>query len=243
MSQPQPSKPTLLVVEDDELTRTQLDYALREDFTVSVAGDRPSALAAVREQHPDLVSLDLGLPPREDGAEEGLTALDEILRCAPQTKVVVVTGNEDRANALRAIEIGAVDYHAKPFDTATLKLVLQRAAFLQALEQEALTQQRLHETTTRFEDILGNTAAMRQLFAMVGRLSRTDATVLIQGESGTGKELFAKAIHGNSARKNRPFVTINCGAIPETLLESELFGHERGAFTGAHVQRRGKLEL
>ena len=235
--------PKLLIVDDDEAIRTQLKYALREDFTLFFAEDRPKALAAVRDEQPELVSLDLGLPPAADGAEEGLKTLDEIIRLAPQTKVVVVTGNGDRVNAIKAIHLGAFDYHAKPIDVGGLKVVLGRAAYLQTLEVDAEKYLETQETNVRFQDILGNTPAMREIFAIVTRVSRTDATVLIQAESGTGKELLAKAIHSNSPRKSRPFVAINCGAIPETLLESELFGHEKGAYTGAHMQRKGKLEL
>ncbi|PYN40137.1 MAG: PEP-CTERM-box response regulator transcription factor [Candidatus Rokuibacteriota bacterium] len=236
-------KPKLLVVDDDEAIRTQLKYALREDFTLFFAEDRRAALAAVAEHRPELVSLDLGLPPAEDGAQEGLKALDDIVKRAPATKVVVVTGNGDRVNAIRAIQLGAFDYHSKPIDVGGLKVVLQRAAYLQTLESDAEKHVKAQETNVRFEDILGAAPSMREIFAAVARVSKTDATVLIQGESGTGKELLAKAIHSNSPRKSRSFVAINCGAIPETLLESELFGHEKGAYTGAHIQRKGRFEL
>ncbi|HMH50662.1 MAG TPA: sigma-54 dependent transcriptional regulator, partial [Candidatus Acidoferrum sp.] len=138
---------------------------------------------------------------------------------------------------------GAFDYHAKPIDLHALKVVLQRAAYLQTLEAESEKDGRAEASATRFEDIVGNTPAMRDLFGIVARVAKTDATVLIQGESGTGKELLARAVHGRGTRASRPFVAINCGAIPETLLESELFGHEKGAFTGAHIQRKGKFEL
>src|SRR5262245_23885518 len=236
-------KPKLLVVDDDEAIRTQLKYALRDEFTLFFAEDRQTALAAVDAHRPELVSLDLGLPPAPEGAQEGLKALDEIVKRAPATKVVVVTGNGDRVNAIRAVQLGAFDYHSKPIDVGSLKVVLQRAAYLQALESDAEKQLKAQETNVRFEDILGAAPPMREIFAIVARVSKTDATVLIQGESGTGKELLAKAIHSNSPRKSRPFVAINCGAIPETLLESELFGHERGAFTGAHIQRKGRFEV
>jgi len=236
-------KPKLLIVDDDEAIRTQLKYALREEFTLAFAENRPTALAEVANFKPDLVTLDLGLPPAENGAEEGLAALDEIVNKAPATKVVVVTGNGDRVNAIKAIHLGAFDFHPKPIDVGTLKVVLGRAAYLQTLETDAESYLKTQEHSVRFQDILGNTPTMREVFAVVTRVSRTDATVLIQAESGTGKELLARAIHSNSPRKSRPFVAINCGAIPETLLESELFGHEKGAYTGAHVQRKGKLEL
>jgi two-component system NtrC family response regulator len=236
-------KTKVLVVDDDETIRTQLKYALRDDFTLFFAEDRPQALAAVEEHRPELVSLDLGLPPDQDGAEEGLRTLEDIVKRASATKVVVVTGNGDRANAIRAIQLGAFDYHAKPIDIGALKVVLERAAYLRALESDAEKHLAAQETSVRFEDILGTTPSMREIFSVIARVSRTDATVLIQGESGTGKELLAKAIHSNSPRKSGPFVAINCGAITETLLEAELFGHEKGAYTGAHIQRKGKLEL
>jgi two-component system NtrC family response regulator len=237
------TKPKLLIVDDDEGIRTQLKYALRDDFVLFLAEDRPTALAALREHSPSLVSLDLGLPPAADGADEGLRVLDEIMGTAPTTKVVVVTGNGDRENAYRAVQLGAFDYHPKPIDVAMLKTVLQRAAYLQELEADSEKHLKAQETNVRFEDILGTTPAMRDVFGVVARVSKTDATVLIQGESGTGKELLARAIHTNSPRRSKPFVAINCGAIPETLLESELFGHEKGAYTGAHIQRKGKVEV
>jgi two-component system NtrC family response regulator len=165
------------------------------------------------------------------------------LKAAPATQVVVLTGNNDRENAIRAVQLGAFDYHSKPIQLDALRVVLQRAAYLQTLEAESEKHQRTEEDATRFEDILGATPAMRAIFAVVARVGKTDATVLIQGESGTGKELLARAIHSRSSRRSRPFVAINCAAIPETLLESELFGHEKGAYTGAHIQRKGKLEL
>ena len=237
------SQPKLLIVEDDEAIRTQLKYGLREHYALSFAENRAKALAIVHEVHPDVVSLDLGLPPNPDTAEEGLKALEEILRAAPATKVIVVTGNGDRMNARRAIELGAVDYLAKPVDLTEYETVLRRSTFLQGIEVETARQAAAAEAGARFEEILGNTPKMREIFGMVSLVAKTDVTVLVQGESGTGKELLARAIHFKSRRRAAPFVPINCGAIPETLLESELFGHEKGAYTGAHVQRKGKLEL
>src|SRR5574337_111006 len=235
--------PKLLVVEDDEAIRTQLKYALQGDFSAFFAGDRPQALAKLQETKPKVVLLDLGLPPRPDTAEEGLKTLEALAGALPGIKVIVLTGNTDRANALKAVQLGAFDYHLKPVDIDTLRVMLRRAVYLQELEQESETWLHDQDEAIRFEEILGSTKTMREIFAVIQRVAKTDATVLIQGKSGTGKELIARAIHRRSHRREGPFVPINCGAIPETLLESELFGHERGAFTGAHIQRKGKLEL
>jgi two-component system NtrC family response regulator len=234
-------KPKLLIVEDEEPIRTQLRAALRDDFTLLFAEGRAEALSAVACEQPAVVSLDLGLPPHPESAEYGLETLDQIMRTAPATKVVVLGDNGGRDCAVRSVQLGAFDYHQKPVQLHDLKVVLQRAAHLRTLEAEA--EKRAGDAAIQFADMLGRTPAMREIFAVVSRIARTDVTVLIQGESGTGKELLARAVHANSARSHRPFVAINCGAIPDTLLESELFGHERGAYTGAHTQRKGKLEL
>ena len=237
-----PAQPKLLIVEDDDAIRTQLKYALRERYALTFADNRTKALALLSEIHPDVVSLDLGLPPHADTAEEGLQALEDILRAAPATKVIVVTGNGDRANARRAVELGAFDYLSKPIDLTEYETVLHRSTYLQALETENGRQAAEAEAAVRFEEIIGSTPRMREIFAMLSLVAKTDVTLLVQGESGTGKELVARAVHHKSRRKNAPFVPINCGAIPESLLESELFGHEKGAYTGAHIQRKGKLE-
>jgi two-component system NtrC family response regulator len=237
------NKPKLLIVDDDEGIRTQLKYALREHYVLSFSENRADALAQLREAQPHLVSLDLGLPPSPDTADEGLKALEEILAAAPQVKVIVMTGNTDRQNALRAVQLGAFDYHLKPIALDEYKVVLGRAAFLYTLGQETEAAARAEEQSSHFEEILGTTQAIREIFGIVERVAKTDATALIEGESGTGKELVARAIHTRSGRRAGPFVPINCGAIPETLLEAELFGHERGAFTGAHMQRKGKFEM
>ena len=233
----------LLIVEDNEDIRTQLRYALQGQYHVSLAGTRKEAVALVRELAPSVVTLDLGLPPEPDTAEEGLKALEEILGVGPGTKVVVITGNSDRANALKAVSLGAFDFHLKPVNLDDLRVVLGRATYLRQLERESEQRTRQEEQAISFRDILGTTPRMREIFTVISRVAKTDATVLIEGESGTGKELIARAIHASSLRKNAPFVAINCGAIPETLLESELFGHEKGSFTGAHIQRKGKIEV
>jgi two-component system, NtrC family, response regulator len=235
--------PKLLIVEDDEAIRTQLKYALRDRYALWFADCRARALALVQEVRPDVVSLDLGLPPHPDTVDEGLQTLEDILRIAPETKVIVLTGSGDRAVARKAVELGAFDYLSKSADLADYEAVLRRGTFLQTLESETARETAEAEAGARFEEIIGSTPQMREIFNMVSLVAKTDVTVLVQGESGTGKELVARAVHGKSRRKNAPFVPINCGAIPETLLESELFGHEKGAYTGAHVQRKGKLEL
>ena len=211
-------KPKLLIVEDEEAIRTQLKCALRDDFTLFFAEGRAEALSAVACEQPAVVSLDLGLPPHPESSEYGLETLDQIMRTAPTTKVVVLGANGGRDSAIRSVQLGAFDYHQKPVQLQDLKVVLQRAAHLRTLEAEA--EKRASEAVVQYADMLGHTPAMREIFAVVSRIARTDVTVLIQGESGTGKELLARAVHANSGRSHRPFVAINCGAIPDTLLES-----------------------
>ena len=234
-------KPKLLIVEDDQSLRTQLKWALTQDYEVLFAGDRPSGLKALQREHPPVVVLDLGLPPHPDGVEEGFLALTEYLQNDPRVKVIVVTGHGETEHALQAIGQGAYDFFCKPFNTDELTVVLNRAFNLSRLEREhrELQEQLHHES---FEGMLGTSPQIQQIFTAIRKVATTDVPVLITGESGTGKELAARAIHRQSARKTGPFVVINCGAIPETLLESELFGHEKGAFTGAHIQRRGRIE-
>jgi two-component system NtrC family response regulator len=235
--------PKLLIVEDDHAIRTQLKYFLRDRYALWFADTRARALAVVHEVQPDVVSLDLGLPPYPDTVEEGLRALDDILRAAPATKIIVLSGSGDRNNARRAIELGAFDYLSKTAELSEYETVLRRSTYLQTLENENARVTAETEAGARFEEIIGSTPSMGEIFNMVSLVAKTDVTVLVQGESGTGKELVARAVHRKSRRKHAPFVPINCGAIPEVLLESELFGHEKGAYTGAHVQRKGKLEL
>jgi two-component system NtrC family response regulator len=234
-------QPVVLLVEDDADIREQMNWALKADYTLFEATDRRSALAMVRREMPLLVLLDLGLPPAVDASTEGLAALREILQVSPGTKVIVVTGNTDRTNALAAIEAGAYDFIEKPVRIDMLKVVLQRAAYLSSLEQENRSLQEQSGATV-FEELLGVSPPMQEIFEKIRRVATSDVPVLITGESGTGKELIARAIHRQSARAEGPFIAINCGAIPENLLESELFGYERGAFTGAHRQQRGKVE-
>jgi two-component system NtrC family response regulator len=236
-----PPKPRLLIVEDDEDVRMQMRWALADEYEVLLAGDRLAAVDAVRAQRPSVVTLDLGLPPDAQGAAEGFATLMQIQQLEDPPKVVVITGREERDHALRAVDEGAYDYFCKPIQAEELKVVLRRALYLQRLEQE---NRELHRQTTRrgFEDMLGSSPVMEAVFVAVRKVAVTDAPVLVIGESGTGKELVARAVHRLGSRQKAPFVAINCGAIPENLLESELFGHEKGAFTGAHVMRKGRIE-
>jgi two-component system NtrC family response regulator len=236
------SKPCLLVVDDEEDLRTQMKWALAEDYSVLLAGDRFEALARLREARPAIVTLDLGLPPRAQGIEEGMAALREIHQAEPETKVIVITGRDEREHALQAVSLGAYDYFTKPVQIDELKVVLRRALQLYELERENRELQR-RLGGQGLEELIGASGPMERVFATIRKLARTDAPVLVLGESGTGKELAARAIHRLGERAEGPFVAINCGAIPENLLESELFGHEKGAFTGAHAQRKGRFEL
>ncbi|MGH7262975.1 MAG: PEP-CTERM-box response regulator transcription factor [Candidatus Rokuibacteriota bacterium] len=235
-------RPHLLIVEDQEAIGTQLRWTFAKDYEVAVAPDGKVALHLFEELRPPLVTLDLGLPPDPQGTSEGLRLLSEIIRKEPKTKVIVITGNGEEAAALEAIRLGALDYYHKPIDVEELWVILRRAAHIHRLEQSSEVKQREAEIVGRFEDLLGASSRMQELFSLIERVAASNTTVLITGESGTGKELIARAIHLKSPRREGPFVPINGGAIPETLLESELFGHEKGAFTGAHIRRQGRVE-
>jgi len=228
----------LLIVDDDKGIQKQLKWSL-SDYDVVLAGDRESAITAVRRFEPKVVTLDLGLPPDEANASEGLAALQEILTIAPHTKVIVITGNDDRTNALKAIAAGAYDFYQKPIESEVINVIIARAFSVAAIEDE----NRLMRSVAGSDiGIIGNSAAIDRLRTMVKRIAPTQITALLLGESGTGKEVTANAVHLASDRKNKPFVAINCASIPETLLESELFGFEKGAFTGAHKTTKGKIE-
>jgi two-component system NtrC family response regulator len=231
----------LLIVDDDEEIRTQMKWALAKDYEVSQAEDRASALASFRADQPPVVLLDLGLPPHPNNPEEGLAALSELLALDRLVKVVIISGQGEKENALRAIGAGAYDFLSKPVDMEELKFLLKRCFHVVHLEREYAAMQQLMGGDS-FEGMLGASPQIKPIFDAVRKVATADAPVLILGESGTGKEMVAKAIHQRSNNKTGPFVAINCSAIPETLLESELFGHEKGAFTGAHVQRKGRIE-
>lgn len=236
------TKPRLLIVDDDEDIRTQMKWALAGDYEVSMAGDRAAALASFIAERPKATLLDLGLPPRPNDPEEGLAALSAILATDPLAKVIVVSGQGEKQNALRAVGAGAYDFLCKPVDMDELGLVLQRCVYLAELEQEYRALQ-YSERADVFEDMLGGSAPIQAVFDFIRKVAPTSAPALILGESGTGKEMVARALHRRSTQKDGPFVAINCNSIPENLLESELFGHEKGAFTGADRQRKGHVEM
>ncbi len=228
----------LLIVDDDKGIQKQLKWSL-SDYDTILAGDRESAVAAVRRHEPKVITLDLGLPPDETNASEGLAALQEILAIAPHTKVIVITGNDDRTNALTAIAAGAYDFYQKPVDTEVINVIVSRAFSVAAIEEE---NRKMRAVAGSDIGIIGNSESIDRLRMMVKRIAPTEITALLLGESGTGKEVTAKAVHLASDRKKKPFIAINCASIPETLLESELFGFEKGAFTGAHRTTKGKIE-
>ncbi len=240
MSNEKSASRTLLVVEDDRGLQKQLRWCF-EGCEVVIAGDRDSALNLIRRHEPPVVTLDLGLPPDPANASEGLATLEEILALVPETKVIVVTGNDDRENAVKAVAMGAYDFYQKPIDADILGLIVDRAFQLSSLERE---NRRLivRSSDSPLSRIVAASAEMNKIFRMVEKVAPTDASVLLLGESGTGKELLARALHDMSPRKDKRFVVINCAAIPENLLESELFGYEKGAFTGANKQTIGKTE-
>ena len=234
------AKPKILLVEDDPGLQKQLKWSLA-DYDLVAATDRDGAIAQLRRHEPPVVLLDLGLPPDADGASEGLAALQQILSLAPATKVIVVTGNLDRGNAVQAIRLGAYDFFHKPFDPDVLALMIARALHVHALESE----NRLllaRQGVSALNGLITGSEAMLKVCRTVEKVAPVNATVLLLGESGTGKEVLARSVHELSPRLGKRFVAINCAAIPDTLLESELFGYEKGAFTGAAKQTIGKIE-
>jgi two-component system NtrC family response regulator len=233
------SRRCLLIVEDDAGLQRQLGWSF-EDYDVVVAGDRKTALDHLRRQKPAVVLQDLGLPPDENGTSEGFATITEILQEAPYTKIIVVTGNGDRDNAVKSIGSGAYDFCSKPLDLEVLRLIVDRAFRVHELEAE--NRKLRTQSKVALEGIVGSSEAILAACRLVEKVSPSNATVLLLGETGTGKELFARAIHRLSTRHDGPFVAINCAAIPENLLEAELFGYEKGSYTGAHKQTKGKIE-
>jgi len=234
-------KPKLLIVEDDPGLQKQLKWCF-DDYEVLGAGTRTEALAALRRHEPAVVLQDLGLPPDAEGVSEGFLTLLETLKLAPHTKVIVVTGQADRENAVKAVGMGAYDFYQKPVDNDVLRLIVQRAFHIHSLEEQTRALSRL-QGNMPLQGVIAISDSMMRVCRKIEKVAPTMATVLLLGESGTGKELLARAVHALSPRADKAFVAINCAAIPDTLLESELFGYEKGAFTGAVKQTQGKFEL
>ena len=233
----------LLITDDSDEIRTQMKWGFSKEYDVILAKDGKESLALFTKYMPRVTILDLGLPPHENGTEEGFRCLQQMFWLNPAAKVIVLTGNDQRENALKAIEMGAYDFYQKPANLDELRVIVRRAFHLSSIEEQNRSlHHALEQQTSPVGGIIGHCAEMQSVFSTMRKVASSDASILIQGESGTGKELVARAIHSMSLRKGGPFIPINCGAIPETLLETELFGHEKGAFTGAHAQLQGKVE-
>jgi len=233
--------PVLLLVDDDEAIRTQMKWALTADYEIVFAEDRAGAVENFKKKKPAVTLLDLGLPPRPTDPDEGLATLAELKALDEMAKVIVISGQGEKKNALEAVAAGAYDFLCKPVDPDELKLLLKRCIYLADLERE-YRKAKESQRVTVFEDMMGTSPQMQGVFSFIRKVATTTAPVLLLGESGTGKEMAALAIHRRGPRKDGPFVPINCNAIPENLLESELFGHEKGSFTGATMQRVGLVE-
>jgi len=234
-------KPKVLIVDDDEEIRVQMKWALGKQYEVLLGEDRPGAVKLFKSERPVVTLLDLGLPPQPNECAEGLRALSDLLGVDETAKIIVISGQGEKGSALQAVGAGAYDFLCKPIEMEELKFLLRRCIYVAELEREF---RQLQQTVRAegFEDMLGASPQMHGVFAYIRKVANTTAPVLLLGESGTGKEMVAMAIHRRSSHKGGPFIAINCNAIPENLLESELFGHEKGAFTGAHAQRKGMIE-
>lgn len=222
-------KPTLLIVEDDVGLQSQLRWHF-DQYHVVLADNREAAIAAVRREEPRVILQDLGLPPDEEGVTEGFATVRETLALSPHTKIIVITGHHETENAIRAIAMGAYDFYEKPVQTEVLDLIVQRAFRIYELEEQNRRLQ--SELRSPLRGIIASDSGMVRICTTIEKVAPTNATCMLLGESGTGKEVLAKALHNASPRSDRPFIAINCAAVPENLMESELFGYERGAFTG-----------
>jgi len=236
------SKPKLLVVDDEEYICKQMQWGLNNEYEVIIACESKDAITKFSEHKPDIVTLDLNLSPADDH-EQGFKVLEEIVLGDPYVKVVMITGNDGKKSAMHSLQLGAYDYYVKPIDLNELKVILKRALYIRMVEVENKQLQFKSIEEGESFGILGNCRKIKEVINVISRIAKTDIAVFIHGESGTGKELVARAIQGQSKRLNEAFIPIDSGAIPETLLESELFGHEKGAFTDAHMQKIGKVEL
>src|ERR1700736_5494320 len=234
-------KAKVLIVDDDPEILAQMKWALDPDYEIVSAEDRPGAIESFKATHPAVTLLDLGLPPRPNESEEGLATLADLFAIDRAAKIIVISGQSEKKNAIQAVAAGAYDFLCKPIDLDELKLILRRCLYLLNLETEYREMQQKFRPDV-FENMLGTSAQMQGVFAFVRKVAASSAPVLLLGDSGTGKEMAAVAIHRRSLRKDAPFIAINCNAIPENLLGTGLFGHEKGAFTGAHIQRKGLIE-
>ncbi len=230
----------LLIVEDDPGLQKQLRWCF-ENYEVITAEDRSAAMAQLRRHEPMVVLQDLGLPPDPDGTSEGMATVSEMLAAAPHTKIIVVTGNGDETSAVKAVGLGAYDFYQKPVDVDTLNLIVSRAFHIAHLEHQNRALMRRQETV--LDGLVTGSSRMLKVCRLVEKVAGSQASVLLLGETGSGKEVLARALHNLSDRAEERFVAINCAAIPENLLETELFGYEKGAYTGAHKQTQGKIEL
>jgi two-component system NtrC family response regulator len=236
------SKPVLLVVDDEEYICKQIKWGLDNDYEVIIAHEVKDAIEKFSEYRPDLVTLDLNLSPGDDH-EKGFEILEEVIAIDPYTKVIMITGHDGKETAINSLRLGAYDYYVKPIDMNELKIILKRALYIRKLEIENIRLQTQVDEGAESFGIFGNCKKIKEVISLIKRVAKVDISVLIHGESGTGKELVARAIHKLSQRANESFIPIDSGAIPENLLESELFGHEKGAFTDAHCRKIGKVEL
>ena len=234
-------KPKILLVDDEENILKQVRWALEADYDVFTTSAESEAMSIFEKESPPVVTLDLSLNPHDTTDLGGMRLLEQILFHEPSTRAIVITGTDDDKNALAAVRLGAFDYYTKPIRLDELKVMIRRALHIHQLQQRV---QRVDQAERNgFHGVVGASKVMKDIIRFIERIAASDISVLICGESGTGKEVVAQAIHLQSQRNKNPFVVVNCGAIPENLLESELFGHEKGAFTGAHAQKRGKFEL
>jgi len=233
----------LLIVDDDPDIRQQLKWGLGDEYAVLMAGDTNEGLSVFKKHKPSVVILDLGLPPHEHTSIEGFRCLAEILDQNQYAKIIMLTGNNERDNAMKAMQMGAYDFYAKPPVLSELKVIVRRAFHLANIEEQNRSLQlTIEQRSSDSGEIIGQCPKMQTIFSTIRKVASSEVPIFVAGESGTGKELVARAIHAASLRKKGPFIAINCGAIPENLLESELFGHEKGSFTGAHSTVQGKLQ-
>lgn len=233
----------LLIIDDNSDLRQQLKWGLGEYYSVLLAADVNEGIGLFKKNQPRVVILDLGLPPHVDTSVEGFRGLAELIELDPYVKVIMLTGNSERENALKAMQLGACDFFPKPPVISELLVVLRRAFYISNLEDQNRTLQRkIEEKSNESGGMIGNCPEMQSIFSTIKKVAPSDVSIFITGENGTGKELVAQAIHEASLRNKCPFIPINCGAIPENLIESELFGHEKGAFTGAHSMVQGKVQ-